>query len=92
MPALVIPIITEKDYRAFRKILRLYLPPRFEDWAAATAKAVRDAAKLNADVRQQPVEAAAFSAWLQERKVPADMSQLNAFAWEVAEAAGSPGD
>ena len=92
MPALVIPIIAERDYRAFRKILRLYLPPRFESWTVGVTKAIRDAETLKADVRKQPVEAAAFSAWLQERNVPADMSQLNAYAWEAAAATEASDD
>jgi hypothetical protein len=84
MPALVVPIIAEKDYRAFRKILRQYLPPRFESWAAENAAALRNAETLKADVRRQHVAPDAFSLWLQERNVPPDMSQLNAFAWEIA--------
>jgi len=92
MPALVIPIIAEKDYRAFRKILRQYLPPHFESWAAETAKAVKNAERLKANIKRQPIAPDEFAAWLQARKLPADMSQLNAFAWEAAAATGSSDD
>jgi hypothetical protein len=87
MAGMVLPIIEKHEYRAFRKILRQYVPPRYDAWKIESEKHLRALNLSKVVTATQVVTADGFASWLQARRVPADLSQLNAYAWELSQGA-----